>query len=331
MISTFDKWSKILSIAKNSDTDTRGPSENNNRWTSYIFFFSFILIGVMFFMNLLMGVIFSNFLRAQRKTNNINLNNNQFKYIQILNSILEAKPYLYFRPSEGIKKFGYDLVNGKFVEILIVLSCAAYIILLALFNEDSSLDYYKLVDIWSLGLAILINIECCLKLLTHGWKGFVSSNWNVIEMLIVIIFNFTLAIKEILERNNLINHTSLAMRALWILRMIIFLRIYQRFYFFRKLLRVLKFSMSLYVNLAFLFLLTIFIYGLMGCAMYPSLRTGQMIDGNLNFQNIYSAIFILLKIAIWDDWSSVVFDCFRANTFCDDNNEVCKQSRKPNK
>jgi len=326
VISTFDTWSSILSVAKNSDTEDKGPSENNNLWTSYLFFFSFILVGVMFFLNLFMGVIFANFLRAQRKTNNKNLDNNQFKYIQILNSVLDAKPYLYFRPAAGMKRFCYDLVNGKFFEIIIVFCCLSYICLLTMYKEDSPPQFYEIVDICSLILAAFLNIECCIKLMSQGRKGFVSSNWNIIEMVIVVIFNVTLFLTEMLQRYNFINHFSLIMRILWIFRMIIFLRIYQRFYFFRKLLRVLKFSISLYINLAFLFILTILIYGLIGCIMYPSLQSGQVISPFLNFQNIFYSMFILLKIAVCDSWSSIVFDCFQANSFCNANNDICKIS-----
>lgn len=247
----------------------------------------------MFFLNLFMGVIFSNFLRAQRKSNNKNLDNNQFKYLQIIDSVLGAKPYLYFRPASGIKRLGYDLVSSRFFENIIFLFCISYICLLTIYDENSPVEFFNSESMYSYVLATILTLECGIKLMSQGWKGFQSSNWNLIEMIIVFIFDGTIFLPDLLKVYNFINRTSIIMRVFWILRMIIFLRIYQRFYFFRKLLRVLNFSLSLYVNLAFLFILTILIYGLLGYVMFPSLSEGQVINESLNFRNIYTSSFLL--------------------------------------
>ena len=318
--------SVILNIAINSDTDDKGPSENNNKWSSYLFFISFILIGVMFFLNLFMGVIFSNFLRAQRKTNNQNLDNNQYKYLQIVNTILEAKPYLYVRPLSGIKRIGYDIVQGNFFELLMFVYSFYYICLLAFYKDGSPAKYFRFVSISSVIMVILINFECCVKLMCLSWKGFISSRWNVMQILIAIIFNITLLFTEFLLEYIKLEKNFLIIRIFLMTRMIIFLRIYQKFYFFRKLLRVLRFSISLYVNLAFLFILTMFVYGLFGYVMYSSIMEGNLINKYLNFKNILYSIFILLKIAVCDDWSYVVFDCLQKNALCGPRDTTCRTS-----
>ena len=241
---------------------------------------------------------------------------------------MEAQPYLYVRPLDGIKRFGYDIFNGKTFEAIIIFFSFYYICLLSFYKDDAHPQYFQVVRISSLILAFLLNLECFLKLMCLTWKGFISSKWNIIELITIAIFDITLLFTEFLLEILEIENNSLILRILWISRMIIFLRIYQKFYFFRKLLRVLKFSLSLYVNLAFLFILTIFIYGLLGYVMYSSLASGQMIDQNLNFQNILFSMFILLKIAIYDDWSIIVFDCFQFNAICGKSqNMMCKTSK----
>lgn len=325
VISTFDKWSNIFYIAKNSDIENKGPSPDNNRWTSYLFFYGFILIGVMFFMNLFMGVIFSNFLRAQRKTNHKNLNNNQFKYFQIIDSVLGMKPYSYVRPLSGIKRVGFDLINGKFFEILIVLFSGYYMCLLAHYRENLNREYFNVVDLSSIILACLINFEFFVKIFCLGLRGFVSSKWNIIEMMIVFIFNSTLIVNYFINEFLIDFYKHSVQKFLWIARMIIFLKIYQRFYFFRKLLRVLKFSFSLFANMGFLFILTILIYGFIGYTMYSSLIKGLVVGDYLNFSNILCSMFLLFKIAVLDDWSFIFFDCFEYNDYCN-HSVICKKS-----
>lgn len=325
VISSFDKWSTIFYIAINSDIEEKGPSSNNNKWTSYLFFFGFILIGVMFFLNLFMGVIFSNFLRAQRRTNNRNLNNNQYKYLQIVESILDIQPYLYVRPLHGFKRFCYDFINGKIFEIIVFLYTTFYLCLLAFYKDSLYHNYIEIVRVSSITMACLINIEFITKIICLGGKGFLSSKWNRLEIFVLITFNANMLLSYLIN-----NHIDLKLgvvnKILWLTRMIVFCKIYQKFYFFRKLVRVLKFSFSLFVNLAFLFVLMILIYGLIGFSMYSSIEKGYVIGPYLNFQNIIGSMFLLFKIAVFDDWSYVIFDCVSFNSYCANNDLICSKS-----
>lgn len=61
VIATFDWLCTIWYIAINSNTEEFGPTRFKNEWPAYVFFVSFLLIGAIFLLGFLAGIIFVNF------------------------------------------------------------------------------------------------------------------------------------------------------------------------------------------------------------------------------------------------------------------------------
>lgn len=191
IVSTYDGWSDIMNVAVNSGTETQvlyknyhdlyfiyiiyqGPIEFNNQYSSYIFFLSFVIFGVMFLINLFTGVIFYNFTMAEKLTKHKYLSDSQVTWLNLHKLIILADPYFeYSKPPNSIaKKITFNIVRSKTFRFFIY-SCLVVnvIILLISYNNMSSSQANQIIDAHQIFNLIFL-LEGLLKIFTFGFKGF---------------------------------------------------------------------------------------------------------------------------------------------------------------
>ena len=73
----------ILHIAINSDFNNNGPNPYKNQATAFFFLWGFIVVGVWFFLNLFIGVVFMNFQITQKAAKNQDLTEHQRQWIEM--------------------------------------------------------------------------------------------------------------------------------------------------------------------------------------------------------------------------------------------------------
>mmetsp|Transcript_5998 Transcript_5998/g.5333 ORF Transcript_5998/g.5333 Transcript_5998/m.5333 type:complete len:135 (+) Transcript_5998:3-407(+) len=69
IISTQEGWPDIMYTIADADDADKGPSKNNSAAFAYIYFVVFIFIGSYFLLNLFVGVIFFEYIRAEKNEN----------------------------------------------------------------------------------------------------------------------------------------------------------------------------------------------------------------------------------------------------------------------
>lgn len=137
VIATFDNWINILHIARNSDLPNKGPSFLNNSYSSYLYFFAFILISVLFLVNLFLGIMFVKFQMAERAggKGSTHLNENQEKWVQMQSRILSIEPYKnHFSSAVGLKKKLISIMTSK--QYSFIMSIIPLIVIILLMNEN---------------------------------------------------------------------------------------------------------------------------------------------------------------------------------------------------
>ena len=77
----------------------------------------------------------------------------------------------------------------------------------------------------------------------------------------------------------------------------------------KYLIRTFLFSLPLLLNLLFLMLISFFIYGNIGCYLFHDIKTGQILNSHLNFENIFNSFMVLFKCLTCDNWGDIMFDC----------------------
>jgi cbb3-type cytochrome oxidase subunit 3 len=92
VLSSLEGWPDLMYQGIDATAVEVGPQKNSNIFQG-LFFVSFILIGVFFFLNFFVGVIFLNFEEAQKEErDSFFLNDKQLKWLDIMKMIINAKP-----------------------------------------------------------------------------------------------------------------------------------------------------------------------------------------------------------------------------------------------
>lgn len=90
----------------------KGPLRFNNQYSSYIFFLSFVIFGVMFLINLFTGVIFYNFTMAEKLTKHKYLSDSQVTWLNLHKLILLADPYFEYSSRPPLSPNGWSSTSS---------------------------------------------------------------------------------------------------------------------------------------------------------------------------------------------------------------------------
>ena len=300
---------------------TKGPSKNNNQFSSYLFFCSFIPIGVWFFLNLLFGVIFANFIEYRTKYKHKCLTEDQVKWLEIQQKILKLHLEIKIKLRNSFRKSLISILDSQSFQFLLKSCVFLNVICLAIYYDDASKTYNDFLRYSGIFFTIVYNLESVFKVLAFGPRTyFVNSTY---------IFEFFLAVCYILDTisenfyfknlppNEFDAETASLIRLSRIFRLMPLLRLVQYLQGVYKIFKTLSLAFSLLLNLFFLMLLTYFIYAIIGCFFFNKVTTGSKISNDVNFWNIFNAMMTLFKCTTADDWGGLIIDTAQPVQTCD--------------
>lgn len=270
----------------------------------------FIIVGVWFFMNFIIGVIFSNFLESQNSERHKYLNNDQHLWLQIQKKILKEKPLNYILPQGQISQFVYKLIktNGfrNTIHFLLLLN-AVY---LSIYYHNSSPAYNLSLSIIAYILTIAYCFEVCLHCVAYGIHGYLSFKNGFFKILIACCYLIETLIGLVFQ-GYFAKETqkSSLMRFFSIFHVLVMIRLFQKFKNLKKLIKSLSFSSKHVISTLILLLLIYFVYAVLGCFLFGKITNGEVINDYINFKNFFAAIVTLFTCSTQDNWSQIMNDC----------------------
>ena len=352
--SSFDGWGKILIMAVNSNSPKKvkkkkklsnynknnnyfakkklknktkikkkGPTKYNSQYSSYLYFGSFIIIGVWFFLNLFIGVLFSNFILAQKKAQNMYLTENQFRWTQMQKYILLVEPHKLSPPKSGLKKKLFDFFETKFFRLILMLILSLNFICLAINGENTPKYLLKIEYYMELSLCCIYILELVLKIHIFGISFFKNMQNKIIFSipLCIIIYHLSITIFQEFYKKIFGNSADKVIQALSLLRMAFLIRFLQQFKILKELFKTLSFSLHLLFNMSLLFLVMLFIFSVLGVFFFKDMTKGNNIDDYVNFSNLFYGMMTLFKCSTADNWSGIMIDLSNI-TNCKYGNEI---------
>jgi hypothetical protein len=121
VLSSLEGWPDIMGRIFDAAPADKGPAFNGNRIFGSIYLISFIVIGSLFLMNLFVGVIFYQFYSEQKREKKERykyINDNQFKWIQMQELILNASPNfdLSTPPENKYRLYVFKIISSMWFE-----------------------------------------------------------------------------------------------------------------------------------------------------------------------------------------------------------------------
>lgn len=192
-------------------------------------------------------------------------------------------------PTNPIMKFCYKLSDGQPFEIFITVIILLNMVQMCLDHHNASPKFLEVMNWANLIFSIIYTIEAAIKLIGHR-KFYFYKSWNVFDFVIVLAAWFGMLIDS-LNVESFINPSIL--RCFRVFRVARILRIIQMAKGIRRLLYTLVCSLPALMNIGTLLMLIIYIYAVVGVAMFGTVQ----IQGILTDQVAFSFYFLLKFIS----------------------------------
>jgi hypothetical protein len=216
---------------------------------------------------------------------------------------------------------------GNFILVCILMSTVQLAIFTPYTGEVSEMtDMLNLIDYV---LNVVFTIELCAKLVAMGWKIFIQSGWNKLDLFIVTTSDADMILTEALKGSDIPLSALRIFRVFRIFRALRPLRIIARARGVRLLVQALSqaikpVSVTLAIAVVALFVLGIFFVQFMGGRMRACSDRGLFtkpdcvgLDDNgvprvwgpgpFNFDNVWNAFVAMFILSSQDDWPSHMF------------------------
>ncbi|XP_063159402.1 sodium channel protein type 5 subunit alpha-like [Candoia aspera] len=304
-VATFKGWLDIMYAAVDSANDTSSqPCFENNEY-AYIYFVIFIIFGSFFMLNLFIGVVIDNFNQQRKKLGGelIFLSEEQKKYYNALKKLGSKKPHKTIpRPLNKFQRLLFDIVNKQAFELFIMSLIFLNVVVMAVEHEGEDAAAKLLLEQINCVFVAIFTGECLVKLLALRLYFF-KDNWNIFDLVVVILSIVSLAATQLWQR---LNFPPTILRVVRVIRISRLLRLIRGARGLRTLLFALLMSLPALTNIGLLLFLIMFIYAIFGMANFACASWTQGIDNIFNFQTFGNSMLCLFQITTSAGWNELL-------------------------
>ena len=258
------------------------------------------MIGVYFFVNLYIGVIFIKFIISQQKNTHEYLTNDQTKWIEMQKIILYTRPFNYDLPKKGVTFKLLCFYNNAYFKKMIQIALYLNFIYGLLFFSDKSRKNLLAFILFSIIFLIFL-LEFIVKIIVFKFYGYFSYFRNRFQFFIIIcffIYLFSKFFKSNYVRFKFKDELTNLLPLFGIFRLL------DKFESLKKIFRTLFFSFPVLKSVFFSIFITFFVYSIIGCFFFRNLKMqNKFIDDYINFKNFFYSTMTLLKCNTADNWS----------------------------
>lgn len=231
--------------------------------------------------------------------------------------ILSAEPMKYPPPTTGFRKSLLNFIQSvtftKFIQLMMILN----LVVCSLFYDDANHNVEQFIDFVTYFVTFIYLIEMILKIIVFGLRGYFAYHEHRFQCFISLNMLLNLLISYGFGKYFLsIVGGQKITRLLLILKVFGVLRIIGELPNVENILIVFLFSWKYILNIMVLLLSSYMIFAIIGCNLFPTVQTGDVVNEYVNFKNIFYGLMTLFKCATMDDWGAVMMDLYKLEPNC---------------
>lgn len=315
-VATFEGWMEVIHDAVDISGPDLQPSFESS-FESYYFFVLFIIIGSFFILNLFVGVIIDNFsalkveYESEGLVGGLFLTTKQRKHFKDLSKLVKKLP----PPAAPIPetfwrlKF-FNLTNSEAFEkfMLTVILCNLVTLCVDHWNEAQVFVDFSLYA--NICFTIIYFFEVVVKLIGLSTWYF-KSNWNIFDFLVVIVSIVGIVLELQLNRSVGSETSGFVgiIKTMKVLRVGKLFRHSSKFEGIRILLGTIVLSLPSLMNIGMLLLVVVFIFAIIGMALFKNLMHNGAITQTNNFETFSNALLVLFRLNTSAGWNDIVAAC----------------------
>lgn len=319
---TTENWTFYMYSAMDSTSINQQPLKNN-RYSWFLFFIFYMIIAYFFLLNLSIAILSDNF-----KNEKAQIENSDFKipiqkefykiYVNLFNEPIPKKR----SKKDTTTKILLNILDSIYFDVVITLCIIANMILL-MWNwpdmDGMTADFLsKMTEIFN----YIFIFEAVFKIYVYRCEYF-KIPWNVLDFVVVCETVLDTTIKVILQlKTNVLN--SSIFRAIRVARI---LRLLKKAVSLNRIFNLFLNSIPGVMNIAMLYFILVFIYGVIGMNIFGSVKYQTIISKKWNFESFSNSLFMLIRITSGEGWNTIMHECIQVRTtnfYCKYNDEMTK-------
>lgn len=305
------QWTYVYFQIMDSVGEDLNPIENYSASSGGGFFIlAYIFFSSFFIMNLFVAVIIEYFTTC---TGSKLLTPSQKawvrtrRYLSSLNFGMVPKP-------KGFKGLVYTFVNHRFFEWLILSTIIFNGLLMLAQHKGQSSLFDEVMDWFNMIILVLFSVEMLSKILAFKLSGYLSDSWNKFDGLLVI---FSVLMYFFAGEFQFAGQITRLFRLLRLIKLI------KKATALKSLLEALYISLPALANICLLVLLIMWIFAVIGVAIFGDLKEGKAISTQASacsFQGFVPSLITLFNLIVGENWDEVMDEASIEYPYCTKSN-----------
>ncbi|XP_041868381.1 voltage-dependent T-type calcium channel subunit alpha-1H-like [Melanotaenia boesemani] len=288
------------------------PIKNYNKWI-LPYFLSFMVMSFVL-LDMFIGIMVETFHNCQmnQKQEEVELGNEEH-LIESQGTEGESPEREQTASSEGswMWQFLYMICTSRALELSVTVILIINVLLMGVEHYNQPEVINKVTDYSNYVFMIIMITEVLLKLVVFGVMKFIKDRWNLLDIIIILLFVISFVLTQ-LRMANVISFNPSILRVCRMLRLSQVLKAKT----IRTLIKTLNKTLSQVWSIFLLYLFFSFIYGVLGVELFGKLECSPDypclgLHRNSNFHNFPMAMLTLYKVCTGDNWSGILKDTMR--------------------
>ena len=310
-LSAVEGWTDVLYATIDAVGVDAAPVRDHSLGQG-LFVIAWLLLGAFLLLNLIAGVVVSTYGKMKNKTDGGGalMTERQRDWTEMMSQMLTLRPRRSAKcPSEPWRAACFHVVTHARFEVTI--ACVIFLNTLVLAADGYGLSPLQanFLNLLNTLCALIFVAEAAAKLAGIGFVAYFLDPWHTFDFSIVLM---TLAEWVILLLSIIIDTpTPTVMRILRLVRVARVLRTLRALRWARGLvtmLSLLVLSLPALANTLGIFLLLLFVYSLLGMALFGNVARGNYISEDAHFCDFPHAMLTMFRCSTGEDWNGLMHD-----------------------
>uniref|UniRef100_H3D8B0 Sodium channel protein n=1 Tax=Tetraodon nigroviridis TaxID=99883 RepID=H3D8B0_TETNG len=310
-------WFDIIYSAMDSSLVENQPVYENNPyvWLYFVFFFIAVFFSLNFFIKVLLTGLQKLYFGDQR----LFMTQHQQKCSRALMKLFPRSPCRAVpRPQNKCQAGVFDVMNTSCYEIVMAALICLNVLLLVLETVDTTETMYTALHWIYFIFIIIFLLECIFKLVAFRQHYF-KDGWNILDFVVVLLQILVLFIEDLVwfylwPLLGISPDTLAFLRLFRVCRVLHVIPVTRRI---RKVLLAFLKSVPALFNIAFVLLVVMVVFSLIGMFNFAYVKKAALIDDVFNFETFCSSMICLFMTSTSAGWGSLLRPFMNSPPDCD--------------
>lgn len=301
---TTESWTQYM-FASMDSTNVNYQPVKNNRGAWAVFFILYMIFAYFFLLNLAIPILSENFRKEKAQIENSDFTVPiQKELFLVYKDLYKVNLPRNMAKADKLSKILMNILDSIYFDVIVTMCIIANIVTLMMNWPGKSELTLGYIDMMSMLFNYIFILEAAFKIYVFRMEYF-STGWNILDFILVFDSIVNLVLKQVMTFIGSFFDISI-LRAIRVMRV---LRILKKAKSINRIFNLFLNSIPGVINVAILYLITVFIYSVVGMSLFSFVKHQDIIGEKWNFQNIQNSVIMLIRVTSGEKWNKIMHEC----------------------